>query len=866
MRVDHPECEIASLTAFARDKLPQILSAMDGKRMIETARGVVATDRWNSFDRFHETNQTLLNAYDKVGAKAELYTIPTGGVRGNGAWIIPEAQDVIDATLDLLEPVARRVLDYRHCPWHITQWSAATPAEGITCEMVVIDDVQALEKLAKQRSLGGNFVLSRLDPWKNRGRFCAAGATGVLSDLPIEGCRGAVAWTKLGWGGLDLWEAATPLIGLSISAEAGDELRDLHRRHGRLMVKVRVEARRYAGTHGVVSGVIPGENPDEEIWAVAHSAEPGALDNASGVASCVEIARVLNDLIGRGVLPRPLRSIRFLHGYECYGFFHYLEHGKRIAPPVAGVCIDTVGARPELCGGTLSWHESAPASASFVNEIGRVLLAAALRQMPIYELAQKDFVSTEDTLLGDPIFGFPCPWITNHPARGYHSSADTLYGLDEAGLSVCAGTMAAYLYYLASVQTGQALEIAHGETRRAVAQLREQCAQDSWARREASRQGYLSSIARLRRMVWAGEHRKLAREFDVMVKSVSEATDVVESAARHGAMARVPRRKKALAPTLENVWPQVRAKADASFAKAAVYWANGERSLEEIAALVSFDEGATVSAASVAAHFDMLAELGYVELIDPADFINQTRLEDDLARLGIRAGMDVMVHSSMKAIGPVRGGAETVVRALLSVIGPDGTLLAPSFNHFEAKVFNPLTTPTTNGAIAQAIWQHAEARRSLHASHAVAAIGARAVEYVADHLRNGVWAQSSPIGRLIHGGGYVLSIGVGHERSTAYHIAEISLAAPCLDQFESVDRIVDETGAMREAAGLAWRAEECPAPPEELNERLAAVQVCGKIGNAPATLVRAELIYLARREQLGGRCATCAIRPGRRNV
>ena len=49
----------------------------------------------------------LLKAYETAGAKAELYTIPTGGVRGDGKWIIPKAQDVVDATLDLIEPVAR---------------------------------------------------------------------------------------------------------------------------------------------------------------------------------------------------------------------------------------------------------------------------------------------------------------------------------------------------------------------------------------------------------------------------------------------------------------------------------------------------------------------------------------------------------------------------------------------------------------------------------------------------------------------------------------------------------------------------------------------------------------------------------------
>ncbi len=34
-----------------------------------------------------------------------------------------------------------------------------------------------------------------------------------------------------------------------------------------------------------------------------------------------------------------------------------------------------------------------------------------------------------------------------------------------------------------------------------------------------------------------------------------------------------------------------------------------------------------------------------------------------------------MVHASLKAIGPVEGGAETVVAALRSAVGPTGTVM-----------------------------------------------------------------------------------------------------------------------------------------------------------------------------------------------
>ena len=57
----------------------------------------------------------------------------------------------------------------------------------------------------------------------------------------------------------------------------------------------------------------------------------------------------------------------------------------------------------------------------------------------------------------------------------------------------------------------------------------------------------------------------------------------------------------------------------------------------------------------------------------------------------------------------------------------------PSFNH-RAQVYNPMTTPTTNGAIPDALWRLPQAERSVHPTHAVAAIGPRAAHYCSEHL------------------------------------------------------------------------------------------------------------------------------------
>lgn len=61
---------------------------------------------------------------------------------------------------------------------------------------------------------------------------------------------------------------------------------------------------------------------------------------------------------------------------------------------------------------------------------------------------------------------------------------------------------------------------------------------------------------------------------------------------------------------------------------------------------------------------------------DPGPPVGRAGLVGDLRRLGVRAGEVLMVHASMSALGWVVGGSESVVRALLEALGPDGTLMA----------------------------------------------------------------------------------------------------------------------------------------------------------------------------------------------
>ena len=145
---------------------------------------------------------------------------------------------------------------------------------------------------------------------------------------------------------------------------------------------------------------------------------------------------------------------------------------------------------------------------------------------------------------------------------------------------------------------------------------------------------------------------------------------------------------------------------------------------------------------------------------------------EGLTKLGVCAGDHLMVHSSLSSLGYVEGGAPTVVEALLEVLGPKGTLMVPTFTHSATEYFDPLESPSLNGAITEAARQRPEARRSLHPTHAATAIGPDAAELVADDLGHGALGKGCALDRLAKKGGRILLLGVTHTCNSIIHVGE----------------------------------------------------------------------------------------------
>lgn len=144
---------------------------------------------------------------------------------------------------------------------------------------------------------------------------------------------------------------------------------------------------------------------------------------------------------------------------------------------------------------------------------------------------------------------------------------------------------------------------------------------------------------------------------------------------------------------------------------------------------------------------------------------NSQQLTEHLRAMGVVDGCTFMPHTSFKAIRPVDGGPETVVRSMIDAVGPTGTVVFPTFtfSYCNTGQWDRATTPSEMGAITEMARSWMGAKRSLHPIYSVAAIGAKAEEYGACSDPNGV-GDGSPFALLERDNGVFGLLGVGYNQ------------------------------------------------------------------------------------------------------
>lgn len=162
------------------------------------------------------------------------------------------------------------------------------------------------------------------------------------------------------------------------------------------------------------------------------------------------------------------------------------------------------------------------------------------------------------------------------------------------------------------------------------------------------------------------------------------------------------------------------------------------------------------------------------------DAATRTTLAEQLRSLGVQAGVPLMIHCSLRKVGPIVGGAQALLDALVEVTSPGGTLMmllgADLSVPFDAK-----TTPVDveeMGVFAEVFRQHPAVCVNDHAAARYGALGPASRALVEPIPLHDYHGPGSVLERFTEAGGMVLRLGADVETVTLTHWAEYRAHLP----------------------------------------------------------------------------------------
>ncbi len=257
---------------------------------------------------------------------------------------------------------------------------------------------------------------------------------------------------------------------------------------------------------------------------------------------------------------------------------------------------------------------------------------------------------------------------------------------------------------------------------------------------------------------------------------------------------------------------------------------------------------------------------------------SRDELARDAAALGIRQGDLLMVHASVRAVGPVAGGPDQIHLALKDAVGDDGSLLmyASCPEHtdeigrgvhppaIEAELreklpaFDPHTARSArdNGALVECLrtWPGTAVnahvvRFACRGPHAGALFDAQTWDYP--------YGPGSPLARFAALGGRILLLGSDHDQVTFLHHAEhlvdvpgkrvVRYEVPWLDEGRRVWRPCEEYDTSAPAHD-AWPADVFRRITDAFLRRTGIAG--GRIGNAESCVIDAQPLLQFALDQL----------------
>lgn len=351
-----PALMLVAGAAFAQKSVvagyyPVLRSQFNEDNAYKTVAFVESRWRWPGNKGFNESIYYVENLLKQAGYVKQTkgdddgpltYRIETRAMRGP-TW------DPISATVTIegdTKPLETFTTNFNM----IAQFSGSTPSGGVTAEVVY---------LTRQE-------LAAADPAKLKGKivFAESNIGQVYSAAIKGGALGAFGYSlpaytqpeknvnSIQFSRVNSQDSTSQVFGILLSYQAKERLKAALAK-GPVRVHVETQSKIYhAKELTVIANVRGTVMPFERFVFSAHVQEPGASDNATGVGTLAEMARVTANLVKTKKFD-PQRTITFIFGNEIEQTRNYIADDRERAKGIKwGMSLDMTGEDVTKTGGT----------------------------------------------------------------------------------------------------------------------------------------------------------------------------------------------------------------------------------------------------------------------------------------------------------------------------------------------------------------------------------------------------------------------------------------------------------------------------------------------------------------------------------
>ncbi len=223
----------------------------------------------------------------------------------------------------------------------------STPVGGVTAEVVFVGKGTAADFEGKD--LKGKIVFGDVSTGRLVAAAVKAGAIGAMGYSMPKYTQPEVHQTSIQFGSM---QANAGIWSLLLSYGVKEQLKAACLK-GKVELNVEIATKIYEAEELTIVANVKGTiKPDERFVYSAHVQEPGANDNATGVGTLAEMARLTASLLKTGKL-KPQRTLTFLWGDEIVSTGRYIKEDTTRAKGILwGMSLDMVGEDTQKTGGS----------------------------------------------------------------------------------------------------------------------------------------------------------------------------------------------------------------------------------------------------------------------------------------------------------------------------------------------------------------------------------------------------------------------------------------------------------------------------------------------------------------------------------